>query len=69
MAHDTLLAVDPGDDLAPPRVEVEGPRFRVRTAKFATQWLPDTPSHRPLTLGWLRWLMDDHGKPLCTVQA
>src|SRR5437016_3286185 len=35
MAHDTTRAVEPGADPAPPRVEVDGPRLRVRTAKFA----------------------------------
>jgi transposase-like protein len=68
MAHDTTLAVEQGDDPAPPRVEVDGPRFRVRTAKFATRWLPDTPSNRHLTLVWCRLLVDEHGKPLFTLQ-
>jgi hypothetical protein len=52
MAHDTTRAVEQGDGPAPPRVEVDGPRFRVRTAKFSTQWLPDTPSNRHLTVVW-----------------
>ena len=69
MAHDTTRAVEPGDDPTPPRVEVEGPRFRVRTAKISTPWLPDTPSHRHLSLVWLRWLMDAQGKPRFTWQA
>jgi hypothetical protein len=68
MAHHTTLAVEHGDGPAPLRVEVDGPRFRVRTAKCATQWLPDTPSHRHLTLVWFRLLVDAHGKPLFTLQ-
>ena len=52
MAHDTTLAVEPGDGPAPPRVEVDGPRVRVRTAQVSTPWLPDTPSHRHLTSVW-----------------
>jgi hypothetical protein len=50
MAHDTTVAVAPGEEPARLRVEVDGPRFRVRTATFATPWLPDTPSPRHLTL-------------------
>ena len=68
MAHDTTLAVEHGDDPAPPRVEVGGPRFRVRTAKFSTQWLPDTPSNRHLTVVLLRLLRDEEDKPCCTLQ-
>jgi hypothetical protein len=49
-------------------VEVDGQRFRVQSARFSTQWLPDTPSHRHLTLGWLRWCVDAQGKPLLTLQ-
>lgn len=68
MAHDTTLAVEPGDGPALPRVEVDGPRFRVRTAKFSTQWLPDTSSNRHLTVVWLRLLRDEDDKPCCTLQ-
>jgi transposase-like protein len=68
MAHDTTLSVKHGDDLGPPRVEVDGPRFRVQTAQFATQWLPDTPSNRHLMVVWFRLLVDAHGKPLFTLQ-
>lgn len=50
-------------------VAVEGQRFGVRTARVATQWLPDTPSHRHLTVVWLRLLVDAHDKPLFTLQA
>jgi len=49
-------------------VEVDGQRFRVRTARCSTQWLPDTPSNRHLTLVWFRLLVDAHGKPLFTLQ-
>lgn len=63
MAHETTVAVAPGDGPAPPGVEVDGPRLRGRTALCATQWLPATPSQRPLTLVWGRWLVEAHGKP------
>jgi hypothetical protein len=49
-------------------VEVEGQRFRVRTPQFATQWLPDTLGNRHMTVVWFRLLVDDQGKPLCTLQ-
>ena len=62
-------ASDHGSGSGGPSVEVEGQRFRVPTPRVATQWLPDTPSHRHLTLVWCRWLGDAHGKPLFTVQA
>jgi hypothetical protein len=68
MAHDTTLAVAPGDAPAPLRVEVDGPRFRVRTATLSTPWFPDTPSNRHLTLVWCRLLVDEHGKSLFTLQ-
>jgi hypothetical protein len=50
-------------------VDVAGQRFRVRTPRFATQWLPDTPSNRHLTVVWLRLLVDERGRPLFTWQA
>jgi len=68
LAPDTTRAVEQGDDPAPPRVAVDGPRFRVRTAKFATRWRPETPSHRHLPLVWCRWLVDAHGTPRFTWQ-
>ena len=49
-------------------MDVDGQRFRVRTAQFSTQWLPDTPSNRHLTVVWFRLLVDDQGKPLFTLQ-
>jgi hypothetical protein len=49
-------------------VEVEAQRFRVRTPQFATQWLPDTLGNRHMTVVWFRLLVDDRGKPLCTLQ-
>ena len=52
MAHDTILSKAHRDDTAPPRVEVDGQRFRVWTARFATQWLPDTPSNRHPIVVW-----------------
>jgi transposase-like protein len=51
------------------RVEVDGQRFRVQSARVSTQWLPDTPSNRHLTLVWLRLCVDAQGKPLFTLQA
>src|SRR5262249_9840328 len=68
MPHYTTGAGEQGDAPAPPCVEVAGSRFRVRTAQFSTQWLPDTPSNRHLTLVWCRLLVDAHGKPLFTLQ-
>jgi transposase-like protein len=68
MAHDTTTSVDQGHEPGGPSVEVDGQRFRVRTARFSTQWLPDTPSNRHLTLVWLRLLVDAQGKPLFTLQ-
>ena len=50
-------------------VEVEGQHFRVRTPQFATQWLPDTPSNRHLTIVWFRLLRDAHDRPCFTLQA
>src|SRR5262249_4184355 len=41
----------------------------VRTPQFATQWLPDTPSNRHLTIVWLRLLRDAHDRPCFTLQA
>jgi transposase-like protein len=49
-------------------VEEDGQRFRVQTPRVSTQWLPDTPSNRHLTVVWLRLLVDEHGKPLYTLQ-
>jgi hypothetical protein len=66
MTYDTTRSADLEQDMGRPDVEVAGPRFRVWTSKFATQWLPDTPSNRPLTVVWLRLLVDEHGKPLFT---
>src|SRR5262245_10771253 len=82
MAHDTTLAAqrrtevpspqrkwwDSGDHRGELSVEVDDQRFRVRTARFTTQWLPDTPSNRHLTVVWCRLLVDAHGKPLFTLQ-
>ena len=33
-------------------MDVDGQHFRVRTGTFSTQWRPDTPSHRHLTVVW-----------------
>src|SRR5215510_3298435 len=50
------------------RVDVDGQRFRVQSARFSTQWLPDTPSNRHLTIVWLRLLRDAHDRPCFTLQ-
>lgn len=50
------------------RVAVDGQRFRVRTPKVSTQWLPDTPSNRHLTVVWLRLLVNERGTPWFTLQ-
>jgi hypothetical protein len=60
--------VDPGREPGGLHVEVDGQRFRGQSARFSTQWLPDTPSHRHLTLVWLRLCVDAQGKPLFTLQ-
>ena len=82
MTHDTTLpthvrqglpsppgeSLDPGHHTGRLIVDVDGQCFRVRTARCCTQWLPDTPSNRHLTLIWFRLLVDAHGKPLFTLQ-
>ena len=82
MSHGTTTPAPMGNELLRPphessaqgydtgrlSVEVEGQRFRVRTPQFATQWLPDTPGNRHMTVVWFRLLVDDQGKPLCTLQ-
>ena len=60
--------VDPGQGPRGLRVEVYGQRFRVQSARFSPQWLPDTPSNRHLTVVWLRLLRDAHDKPCFTLQ-
>src|SRR5262245_35796540 len=60
--------VDPGQEPRGLRVEGDGQRFRVQSARFSTQWLPDTPSNRHLTVVWLRLLRDAHDKPCFTLQ-
>ena len=66
MAQDTTLSAqrrtgvpsppheswDNGDCRGELQVEVDAQRFRVRTARFSTQWLPDTPSNRHTTVVW-----------------
>jgi transposase-like protein len=82
MAHRTTIAVQRGPGLRSPayearepghstgqlRVEVDGQRFRVQTPRVSTQWLPDTPSNRHLTVVWLRLLVDEHGRPWFSLQ-
>jgi hypothetical protein len=68
MAHDTTIAVDQGPEPGGPSVAVDGERFRVRTARCSTQWLPDTPSHRRMTVVWVRLLRDAHDQPVFTLQ-
>jgi hypothetical protein len=64
MPHDTILlaharhglpshpceSLDQGHGPGEPSVDVDGQCFRVRTSRFATQWLPDTPSNRHTTV-------------------
>jgi len=68
MPRSPRALVEPGQEPAGLRVEVEGQRFRVQSARFSTQWLPDTPSNRHLTVVWLRLLRDAHDKPCFTLQ-
>ena len=81
MAHDTTIPPKCARD-SPPSPRVVGPRGqpgrlmrgRGRSAlsgadrQVSTQWLPDTPSNRHLTVVWFRLLVDEHGKPLFTLQ-
>ena len=69
MTHDTTLVGDQGQESGGPRVAVSHQRFRVRTARFATPWLPETPSKRHLLGVCCRRLVDDQGKPRFTWQA
>ncbi len=78
MTHGTTLPAPigkrsprPADEAIDTRhlwVEVDGQRFRVRTPKVSTQWLPDTPSNRHLTVVWLRLLVNECGMPWFTLQ-
>ena len=82
MAHHTTLpapkregiarppggSLDPGQGTGGLSVERDGQRCRVQTATFSTQWLPDTPSNRHLTIVWLRLLRDAHDRPCFTLQ-
>jgi hypothetical protein len=61
-------ALDPGQGTGRLSMEVEGACLRVRTPGFSTPWLPDAPSHRHLTLVWMRLLVDARGIPLVTLQ-
>jgi hypothetical protein len=62
-------SMDQGDGPGRPCVDVDGQRVCVRTPRVSTQWLPDTPSHRHLSVVWFRLRVDAQGKPLCTLQA
>jgi len=68
MPRSRRALVAPGREPGGLRVDVDGQRFRVQSARFATQWLPDTPSNRHLTVVWLRLLRDAHDKPCFTLQ-
>src|SRR5262244_2247411 len=68
MPRSPRALVDPGQEPRGLRVEVYGQRFRVQSARFSTQWLPDTPRNRHLTVVWLRLLRDAHDKPCFTLQ-
>jgi hypothetical protein len=48
-------------------MNVTGLCFRVRTPEFSTQWLPDTPSNRHLTIVWFQLLRGARQAPLRTV--
>jgi hypothetical protein len=61
-------ALDPGHTTGRLTVDVAGARFRVRTARVATQWLPDTPGNRHLAVVWLRLRVDERGRPWFTLQ-
>jgi hypothetical protein len=45
-------ALDPEHHTGRLTVDVASARCRVRTARVATQWLPDTPGHRHLAVLW-----------------
>lgn len=47
---------------------VKGSKFRIQTQGFSTDWLPNTPSNRYTLVVCLRWLRDERGKPLFTLQ-
>jgi transposase-like protein len=64
----SLASIVPGHSPERLSVEVAGSRFRVRTLRFSTQWLPDTPSNRHLTVVWLRLLVDEQGESLFMLQ-
>ena len=80
MAHDTTIpaqmctglpspaceVMDTGHNAGRLRVEVDGRRFRVQTPQVSTQWLPDTPRNRHLTVVWLRLLEDERGEDVRT---
>ena len=68
MPRSRRALVAPGREPGGLRVDVDGQRFRVQSARFSTQWLPDTPSNRHLTVVWLRLLRDAHDKPCFTLQ-
>lgn len=61
--------LDTGHHTRRRRVEVDGRRVRVQTPQVSTPWLPDTPSHRHLSVVWWRLLGDEHGRPWFTWQA
>ena len=68
MPHSRRALVAPGREPGGLRVDGDGQRFRVQSARVSTQWLPDTPSNRHLTVVWLRLLRDAHDKPCLTLQ-
>jgi len=46
----------------------EDNRFRIRTQEFSTEWLPNTPVNRQMAVVWLRYLVNEKGRPLFTLQ-
>jgi len=50
------------------QLEKQGNKFRVVTQEFSTNWLPDNLWNRKVVLVMLRYLVDDRGKELFTLQ-
>lgn len=50
------------------KLVVESNKFCIQAQEFSTAWLPDTPSNRYALVVWLRWLVDERGQPLFTLQ-
>lgn len=46
----------------------EDNRFRLQTQEFSTAWLPNTPVNRQMAVVWLRYLVNEKGRRLFTLQ-